>query len=48
MILAQGAVRVLKEFARDLTDSQIQNVAPVILPDMYRIFMEQGLHQNTT
>ena len=33
---------MLKEFARDLTDSQIQNVAPVILPDMYRIFMEQG------
>ena len=37
----QGAVRVLKEFARDLTDSQIPRVAPVILPDMYRIFMEQ-------
>lgn len=37
----QGAVRVLKEFARDLTDSQIPNVAPVIIPDMYRIFMEQ-------
>eukprot|EP00094_Tigriopus_californicus_P002531 TCALIF_02446-PA protein Name:"Similar to Ipo9 Importin-9 (Mus musculus)" AED:0.08 eAED:0.08 QI:0/0.33/0.2/0.9/1/1/10/0/889 len=37
----QGAVRVLKEFARDLTDSQIPAVAPVIIPDMYRIFMEQ-------
>ncbi len=37
----QGAVRVLKEFSRDLTDSQIPRVAPVILPDMYRIFMEQ-------
>ena len=32
---------MLKEFARDLTDSQIPRVAPVILPDMYRIFMEQ-------
>ena len=37
----QGAVRVLKEFVRDLSDSQISNVAPVILPDMYRIFMEK-------
>lgn len=36
----QGAVRVLKEFARDLTDTQIPHVAPAILPDMYRIFME--------
>lgn len=37
----QGSVRVLKEFVRDLSDSQISNVAPVILPDMYRIFMEK-------
>lgn len=37
----QGSVRVLKEFVRDLTDAQIPNVAPVILPDMYRIFMEK-------
>jgi len=37
----QGAVRVLKEFTRDLTDTQIPQVAPVILPDMYRIFMER-------
>ena len=36
----QGAVRVLKELARDLTDSQIPTVAPVILPDIYRIFCE--------
>ena len=32
----QGSVRVLKEFVRDLPDSQVQNVAPVVLPDMYR------------
>jgi len=37
----QGSVRVLKEFVRDLADSQIPNVAPVVLPDMYRIFMEK-------
>ena len=37
----QGSVRVLKEFVCDLGDSQISNVAPVILPDMYRIFMEK-------
>jgi len=36
----QGAVRVLKEFTRDLTDAQIPQVAPIILPDMYRIFMD--------
>jgi hypothetical protein len=36
----QGAVRVLKELSRDLTDSQIPTVAPVILPDIYRIFCE--------
>jgi len=36
----QGAVRVLKELARDLSDSQIPAIAPVILPDIYRIFCE--------
>ena len=39
--LSLGSVRVLKEFVRDLADSQIPNVAPVVLPDMYRIFMEK-------
>jgi hypothetical protein len=39
----QGAVRVLKEFTRDLTDTQIPQVSPVILPDMYRIFMEREM-----
>ena len=39
--LTLGSVRVLKEFVRDLADSQIPNVAPVVLPDMYRIFMEK-------
>jgi len=36
----QGAVRVLKELSRDLTDSQVPSIAPVILPDIYRIFCE--------
>ena len=56
----QGAVRVLKELSRDLTDSQVEiyhnpllklcwepcectqvpSIAPVILPDIYRIFCE--------
>lgn len=36
----QGSVRVLKELSRDLTDSQIPTLAPVILPDIYRIFCE--------
>ena len=42
----QGSVRVLKEFVRDLGDSQISNVAPVILPDMYRIFMEKEQYRH--
>ncbi len=41
IFVCPGAVRVLKEFVRDLTDSQIPDVAPNILPDMYRIFMEK-------
>ena len=40
----QGAVRVLKEFSRDLTDSQILNVAPHILPNLYVIFAEAELY----
>ena len=39
--LVHGAVRVLKEFTRDLTDTQISQVAPIIFPDMYRIFVDQ-------
>lgn len=36
-----GAMRVLTEFSRDLTDLHIPQVAPVILPEMYRIFCEE-------
>ncbi|CAN0065045.1 unnamed protein product [Lampetra planeri] len=33
-----GAMRVLTEFTREVTDTQMPLVAPVILPEMYRIF----------
>jgi hypothetical protein len=39
----QGSVRVLKEFVRDLSDTHISNVAPVILPDMYRYVSKKPL-----
>ena len=39
--LVHGAVRVLKEFTRDITDNQIPQVAPIIFPDLYRIFVDQ-------
>uniref|UniRef100_T1IP27 Importin N-terminal domain-containing protein n=1 Tax=Strigamia maritima TaxID=126957 RepID=T1IP27_STRMM len=35
-----GAMRVLAEFSREVSDLQMPEVAPVILPEMYRIFME--------
>ncbi|XP_012280793.1 importin-9 [Orussus abietinus] len=38
-----GAMRVLTEFTRDLSDTQLPNVGPVILQEMYRIF--QSEHQ---
>ncbi|OXB67266.1 hypothetical protein ASZ78_015907 [Callipepla squamata] len=38
-----GAMRVLTEFTREVTDTQMPHVAPVILPEMYRIFtMAEG------
>ncbi|KAG7472163.1 hypothetical protein MATL_G00105990 [Megalops atlanticus] len=33
-----GAMRVLTEFTREVTDMQMPFVAPVILPEMYKIF----------
>lgn len=35
-----GAMRVLTEFSREVTDNQMGLVAPVILPEMYKIFAE--------
>ncbi|XP_069141482.1 importin-9-like isoform X2 [Argopecten irradians] len=35
-----GAMRVLTEFTQDVTDTQMGQVAPVILPEMYKIFLQ--------
>ncbi|XP_052781923.1 importin-9-like [Mya arenaria] len=35
-----GAMRVLAEFTQDITDVQMVHVAPVILPEMYKIFLQ--------
>ena len=35
-----GAMRVLTEFSLELTDTNISKVAPIILPELYSIFME--------
>ncbi|KAH3881360.1 importin-9-like isoform X2 [Dreissena polymorpha] len=35
-----GAMRVLAEFTQDVTDLQMHHVAPVILPEMYKIFIQ--------
>ncbi|XP_060587837.1 importin-9-like [Ruditapes philippinarum] len=35
-----GAMRVLAEFTQDVTDTQMVHVAPVILPEMYKIFLQ--------
>nr|XP_058971952.1 importin-9-like isoform X1 [Pocillopora verrucosa]XP_058971953.1 importin-9-like isoform X1 [Pocillopora verrucosa] len=37
--LVHGAMRVLTEFCREVTDTQMPHVAPVILPEMYKIFI---------
>ncbi|XP_015173193.1 PREDICTED: importin-9 [Polistes dominula] len=43
-----GAMRVLTEFTRDLTDTQIPNVGPVILQEMYRIFQSENQYSIRT
>ena len=35
-----GAMRVLTEFSRELTDVNIAKVAPIVLPELFSIFME--------
>ncbi|XP_026826550.1 importin-9 isoform X2 [Ooceraea biroi] len=37
-----GAMRVLTEFSRELSDCHLPNVAPVILQEMYRIFQNEN------
>lgn len=34
-----GAMRVLSEFCQDVTDTQMSHVAPVILPELYKVFI---------
>ncbi|KAK3762793.1 hypothetical protein RRG08_040490 [Elysia crispata] len=34
-----GAMRVLSEFCQDVTDTQMTHVAPVILPELYKVFI---------
>ena len=38
-----GAMRVLTEFSRDLTDVHVSQVAPVLLAECYRIFVESNV-----
>ncbi|UYV81148.1 IPO9 [Cordylochernes scorpioides] len=39
-----GAMRVLAEFSREVSDRQMPQVAAVILPQMYRIYVEPELY----
>ncbi|KAL8589419.1 hypothetical protein ACOMHN_021571 [Nucella lapillus] len=34
-----GAMRVLSEFSQDITDTQMGQVAPIVLPELYKIFL---------
>ncbi|CAL1541790.1 unnamed protein product [Lymnaea stagnalis] len=34
-----GAMRVLSEFCQDITDTQMGHVAPIILPELYKVFI---------
>ncbi|XP_071784308.1 importin-9-like [Asterias amurensis] len=43
-----GAMRVLTEFTREVTDVQMPHVAPVILPEMYRIFVQADMYSIRT
>ncbi|XP_048589409.1 importin-9 [Nematostella vectensis] len=42
--LVHGAMRVLTEFCREVTDAQMPQVAPVILPEMYKIFVQDQVY----
>lgn len=43
-----GAMRVLSEFSREVTDTQMPHVAPLVLPQMYRIFVEANVYSVRT
>ena len=38
-----GAMRVLTEFARDLSDTHIPQIGPIILPEMFRIIQSENV-----
>ncbi|ESO88896.1 hypothetical protein LOTGIDRAFT_219052 [Lottia gigantea] len=39
-----GAMRVLTEFSQDITDTQMSHVAPIILPELYKIFLQAEVY----
>ncbi|XP_066586288.1 importin-9 isoform X2 [Prorops nasuta] len=43
-----GAMRVLTEFTGDLTDTQLSNIGPVILQEMFRIFQNENQYSIRT
>ncbi|GAB6022996.1 Importin 9 [Chamberlinius hualienensis] len=43
-----GAMRALTELSRDVTDTQMPGIAPLIFPEMYRIFTESGKYSLST
>ena len=43
-----GSMRVLTEFTRDLPDIHIPQVAPVILPEMHRIFCDDQVFKEVS
>jgi hypothetical protein len=43
-----GAMRVLTEFCSEVTDLQMPQVAPVILPEMYKIFTQAEVYSIRT
>ncbi|XP_073252649.1 importin-9-like [Porites lutea] len=46
--LVHGAMRVLTEFCREVSDIQMPHVAPLILPEMYKIFVHADLYSIRT
>lgn len=38
-----GAMRALFEFTRDLADTQLPNVGPIILQEMYKVFQSENV-----
>jgi hypothetical protein len=43
-----GAMRVLSEFAKELTEDQVIQVAPIILPEMYNLITRHEAYSSYT